>query len=173
MTTRKHPTLEDIIQLATDIEKDHNKTRATLALLRNGHPGSPIPQTDHQTPPHPDPTGEWATTPDHAVRHGRTYEKLLHRAHTALKAADLIRRQMLPIDITHTKTADPEQWCKNCIDHGHCAPRTADRGLYCSWCRTIQQVWGFLPPKHVVDLWHAGNKAPIQAALQAHKKRRG
>lgn len=168
MTRRRSEILDDILELAADLRRDDPQTLAMLALLRNGHPGSTPPGGDSL--PHPDNTGEWAIGRDSAVELGRQYDRHVYHAFKALVAADNIGRQMKPINTATANVPDNDEWCKNCIQYQFCSPRTKDGGQYCNWCRTIRQTWGFLPPQHVVEMWHSGNKATIYVELQKAKK---
>jgi hypothetical protein len=162
---RRHE-ITAILELANDLHRDDPNTLQTLALLRNGHPGSHPPTTPDTL--YPDPTGEWAITPDQAINLGKLYNNCLKRAYDILAEADHIRRQMAPRP--DPTTPDPDTWCRNCLPHAHCAPRTKDGGQYCAWCRDIQQIWGWLPPKHIVDMHHAGERNRLTLELQAYAK---
>jgi hypothetical protein len=97
-------------------------------------------------------------------------------AHIAayLEVAESIRAKMAPIAVAPTDVADPDDWCKNCLEHAQvCAPRTKNGGLYCKWCTSIRQTYGWLPPANVVKMYHErGDKTEVARALQEHKKRR-
>lgn len=175
----------DILDLVQKIAADDAATRATLALLRNGHPqAARYDHGDEQNgwyvddepnmndgPGHPDPTGELAMRPDEGARRLNDYRFHMRQAHRHIEQLDKIRRFAKPDTNEAKNQADPDDWCKNCLDAGYCNPRTKDGGLYCKWCRTIRQTWGFLPPGNVIDIHEHGDRSKIAPALQTHKKK--
>ena len=185
MTTRRD-LITDILDLVTALARDDVATRATLALLRNGHPQAARYDHAHKGdehngwsedgpqlndgPEHPDPTGEMALQHDEGVRRLREYRFHLRQIHRHCEQADAIRRYAKP-DVNKAKTqVDPNSWCHNCLTHGYCNPRTSNGGLYCKWCTSVRQSWGFLPPSHIVELHESGDKAKLVPALQTWKK---
>lgn len=184
--------ISDIVELVELIQKDDAATRATLALLRNGHPQAakfdhgykegladgPGPhlydpnETPEGPPSYPDPTGEQAIRPDEGARRLGQYREHLRRAHFHIEQLDIIRRFAKPDFHEASKQAEPDDWCKNCLPYGFCAPRNNDRDHYCRWCRTTRAEFKFLPKQKAVEFHHNGEHAKAYAQMQADKRAR-
>ena len=162
-----------ITAVANAVAQDDRRTRATLSLLRNGHPGSNPPRDD-AAPIYGDPTGEWAINPDSAAHLQDQYADAIAHVAAWLELADSIRQKMAPIAVRPNDAKDPDDWCKNCLDHAQlCIPRTKDGGLYCKWCTVTRRVlYGDLPPAHIVKLHHRGDKNGVARAITEHLRRR-
>lgn len=160
-----------LVDIVAGIARDDAATRANALLLTRGHPGA----HDHQPSEaigYPDPTGDLAAQgTDRAHADARRCERALAQAARSLLEADRIRANMTARANTET-VADPTEWCRNCLAAGYCAPRTANGGLWCSWCRGVKQAYGLVPPPEIIHSHHEGRRVDRElTAYRARSKR--